>query len=116
MRKPQVEVSLQLSFGGKAPGLDLRSVRLLELIDAHGSMTHAASALGISYRTAWILVDKLQQCGHGPLVSATRGGNINGSRLTPAGHALVDQFRRVERELATFLDRFNASAGATNPQ
>ena len=114
MRKPRVEVTLQLSFGGNAPGLDLRAVRLLELIDVHGSLTHAATALGISYRTAWILVDKLQQCGQGPVVSATRGGNINGSRLTPMGHAIVDQFRSVERELGTFVDRLNGSPGANN--
>jgi hypothetical protein len=63
MSKPRVEVDLQLPFGLKATRLDLRAVRLLELIEAHGSMTHAATALGISYRTAWILVDKLQQCG-----------------------------------------------------
>ena len=110
MSKPRVEVDLQLPFGLKATRLDLRAVRLLELIEAHGSMTHAATALGISYRTAWILVDKLQQCGHGPLVSAIRGGNINDSRLTPVGHALVDQFRSVERELRTFLARVNEGA------
>ena len=109
MSKPRVEVDLQLPFGLKATRLDLRAVRLLELIEAHGSMTHAATALGISYRTAWILVDKLQQCGL-PLVSAIRGGNINGSRLTPVGHALVDQFRSVERELRTFLARVNEGA------
>jgi molybdate transport system regulatory protein len=107
MAKPRAEVSLRLSFGGQAPTLDERTVRLLELIDLHGSITQAARALGISYRTAWILVDELKACGEGSVVSAFRGGTINGSRLAPAGQALVEQFRRAERELANFLDQLN---------
>jgi molybdate transport system regulatory protein len=107
MAKPRVEVSLRLCFKEQAAVLDERAVRLLELIDEHGSITQAAVALGISYRTAWMLVDKLQTCGEGPIVSASRGGSINGSRLTPAGQSLVGLFRNTERELAGVLNRLN---------
>jgi molybdate transport system regulatory protein len=105
MGKPRVEVSLRLRFGEHAPVLDQRAVRLLELIDVHGSITQAAMAMKISYRTAWILVSNLGKCGEGPVVTASRGGNINGTRLTPTGQALVDQFRRTERELDAFVDQ-----------
>jgi len=113
MAKPRFEVSLRLSFEGHVAVLDDRAVRLLELIDAHGSITHAATALGISYRTAWLLVDRLQACGEGPVVSASRGGTINGTRLTSTGQALVGQFRRIERELAGFLDQLNGDLQAS---
>ena len=107
MTTPKVEISLRLRFGEHAPVLDQRAARMLELIDAHGSIAQAATALKISYRTAWVLVSKLNRCGVGSVVSASRGGNINGARLTPAGLALIDQFRRTERELAAFLDQLN---------
>jgi molybdate transport system regulatory protein len=112
MPKPRPEVSLRFRFGQHAPVLDQRAARMLELIDAHGSIARAATAMKISYRTAWVLVAKLNECGGGSVVSASRGGSINGARLTPAGLALVDQFRRTEQELAAFLTRLDPDAPA----
>jgi molybdate transport system regulatory protein len=39
--------------GALGPG----KVRLLELIHAHGSISGAGRAMGMSYRQAWLLVD-----------------------------------------------------------
>src|SRR5262245_43915075 len=111
MTTPRAEVSLRLRIGEHAPVLDQRAARMLELIDAHGSIAQAAAVLKISYRTAWVLVSKLNKCGVGSVVSASRGGNINGARVTPAGLALVEQFRRTEKELAAFLDELNRDHG-----
>lgn len=107
MNKPRAEISLRLTFNERAPVLDERAIRVLELVDEHGSIMRAAKALGIAYRTAWILIDALNQCGEGLMISANRGGTVNGSRLTKAGQALVQQFRRTERELAAVLDQIN---------
>ena len=107
MTTPRAEISLRLCFGEDAPVLDQRATRMLELIDTHGSIAQAASALKISYRTAWILVSRLNECGAGMLVSASRGGTINGARLTPAGLALIERFRRTERELTVLVDKLN---------
>jgi molybdate transport system regulatory protein len=107
MAKPTASLSLQLSFGPNRSVLDDRAVRLLELIDARGSITHAASALGISYRTAWMQIARLRDCADGPVVAASRGGVINGSRLTPAGRALVTRFRAIEGELNALLEEIS---------
>src|SRR5262245_44577846 len=107
MIKPRAEASLRIQLREHGPIIDLKAVRLLEMIDSHGSIRNAAAALGISYRTAWITVDKLNGLGQGACVHASRGGSENGSRLSPTGKALVDHFRRTERELQEFIDRLN---------
>lgn len=108
MSKPRAEVSLRFSFGKQYPALDQRTVRLLELIEEHGSIRNAALVLKIGYRTAWTLISNLNRCGQGAIVNAKCGGSLNGSRLTPLGRALVTQFRRTEWALSACIDRVNA--------
>lgn len=72
-------------------------IKLLELIDALGSISAAGRRMGMSYRRAWLLVDSLNRCFREPLVSSHTGGaHGGGAVLTPAGVAVVRHYRAVE--------------------
>jgi molybdate transport system regulatory protein len=79
-----------------APGCSLGpgKIDLLEAIAAHGSLTRAAAALGMSYRYAWLLVDDLKASFRVPVTAATVGGKRGGGvELTPFGKDLVRRYR-----------------------
>jgi len=72
-------------------------IKLLELIDALGSISGAGRQMGMSYRRAWLLVDALNRCFREPLVASHVGGaHGGGAALTPAGVAVVRHYRAVE--------------------
>jgi len=72
-------------------------VKLLELIDALGSISAAGRQMSMSYRRAWLLVDSLNKCFREPLVASHAGGTHGGgASLTPAGAAVVRHYRAVE--------------------
>jgi molybdate transport system regulatory protein len=77
-------------------------VDLLEAIDATGSITAAARALGMSYRRAWLLIETMNQCFKHPVVEAEAGGKHGGgTRLTPLGRDVVVRYRRIEETAAS---------------
>jgi len=70
---------------------------LLAAVAATGSITAAGRTMGMSYKRAWLLVDTMNRCFHGPLVAAAKGGAGGGSaRLTPAGERVLTLYRRIE--------------------
>ena len=88
-------------------------VDLLEAIDATGSLTAAARALGMSYRRAWLLLDDLNRSlPEGAVESAVGGLNGGGSVLTASGRELVELYRRIEttaaRETAPDMERLKS--------
>ncbi len=97
----RLEVSTELgSFLG-----DTR-VRLLEAIDAHGSISQAARHVPISYKAAWDAVDAMNNLAERPLVESSTGGRAGGgTRLTEHGRRVVAMYRAVEAEYQTALDR-----------
>ena len=94
------EVRLHIR-GGRARGtlaIGPGKIALLEQIQRTGSITSAAKALKMSYRRAWMLVDETNRCVIGAAVETTAGGDRGGgTRLTPAGVALVRRYRALER-------------------
>lgn len=59
---------------------------LLDAIEAAGSISAAARAMGMSYRRAWLLVDTMNRCFATPLVETHPGGGQQaGTKLTEAG-------------------------------
>lgn len=77
---------------------------LLEKIDELGSINSAAKAIGISYKTAWHLVNMMNNLSQKPLVERTTGGKGGGGTLlTAEGHKVIEQFRVVQEEHAKFL-------------
>jgi molybdate transport system regulatory protein len=74
-------------------------IRLLELIAAHGSISHAAREMGMSYRRAWLLVDELNKVFREPLALTQTGGSKGGGAgLTKLGKAVVTNYRKIETE------------------
>jgi molybdate transport system regulatory protein len=94
-------LTLRIDFGEDrqiGPG----KIKLMELIDACGSISEAGRRMGMSYRRAWLLVDALNHCFREPVVSAQVGGvKGGGASLTPFGHAVIEHYRAIEKAAAT---------------
>lgn len=102
---PMLGGALWLQRGGSALGGAGR-VALLEAIRDTGSMTRAARAVGISYKTAWDHVQDMNNVAAQPLVRRQAGGaGGGGTVLTEHALELIRAFRQVEHEHAGVLQR-----------
>ncbi len=89
--KAQLLIDGEIALGpGKAD--------LLDAIAAHGSISAAARALGLSYRRAWMMVDAMNRLLAEPPVETARG-STGGARLTSAGRALLADYRALQQSL-----------------
>ncbi|MEI8032890.1 MAG: TOBE domain-containing protein [Chlorobiaceae bacterium] len=80
-------------------------IALLEKIDQLGSINSAAKAAGISYKTAWHLVNMMNNLSEKPLVERLAGGKGGGGTLlTQEGRNVIEQFRVVQDEHRKFLE------------
>lgn len=87
-------------------------INLLEKIDEFGSITKAAKAVGISYKTAWDLVNMMNNLADRPLVERVTGGKGGGgTSLTAEGKELIQQFRIIQEEHRKFLDSISERVG-----
>jgi molybdate transport system regulatory protein len=95
---PGLHLRIELgSFGAIGPG----KIRLLELIERHGSIATAGRAMAMSYRRAWLLVESLNQAFDEPLVATQRGGKSgSGAALTPFGATVIRRYRAIESDAA----------------
>lgn len=85
------------AHGALGPG----KIRLLEMIEQHGSITLAGRAMGMSYRRAWLLVDSLNRMFRAPVVATQAGGSGGGgTRLTELGREVVRRYRLMEDQAA----------------
>ena len=81
-------------------------VELLEAIDANGSLSRAAEALDVPYRTAWERVKATEaEIGVRLLASESGGADGGGSRLTPEARDLCRRFRRVSSGIQEVVSR-----------
>jgi molybdate transport system regulatory protein len=81
-------------------------VELLEAIDAHGSLSRAAEALDIPYRTAWERVKATEsEIGFRLLDSESGGLDGGGSSLTPQARELCRRFRRISGGIQELVSR-----------
>jgi molybdate transport system regulatory protein len=117
--KPAARLTVRIDFDGEraiGPG----KIKLLELIDAVGSISAAGRRMGMSYRRAWLLVDSLNRCFREPLVAAHHGGmHGGGAHLTEAGIAVIRHYRAVEAAAhaagASHLDALKAALADPAP-
>jgi molybdate transport system regulatory protein len=104
-----MRLTMRLDFDSRRQ-LGHGKIRLLELIDAHGSISSAARAMGMSYRKAWLLGDEVNRMFVEPVFATRLGGKGGGhARLTAFGRRLVDLYRRIEADAEM---RFGAEIGA----
>ena len=76
-------------------------VSLLEQVEATGSIRGAASALKMSYRRAWLLLQALEETFGAPLIdTATGGAKGGGASLTQLGKRVVRLYRAMEQNAA----------------
>lgn len=80
-----------------SPAMGPGKAELIERIDATGSISAAARAMGMSYRRAWQLVEALNAAYKEPVVTTAIGGQKGGgARVTPHGRRLAALFRAME--------------------
>ncbi len=79
-------------------------IRLLELIEEHGSIAAAARAMDMSYRRAWLLIEDLNRCFREPVLAAHPGGRRGGgATVTAFGRAVVAHYRAMQAEAEAAL-------------
>lgn len=91
-------LSLRIDLGNGArlgPG----KAQLLSLIEEHGSIRAAGTAMGMSYRRAWLLADEINRMFEEPSIYTRHGGKSGGGAgLTPFGKTLLSACRRMDAE------------------
>ncbi len=86
-------------------------IALLKEIRDHGTLTHAARALKMSYKAAWDAIEGMNDLAGEALVERAAGGRGGGStRLTPRGLRLLENFERIAAEHRRFLEGLNRQA------
>lgn len=108
-KPPTHRLSIRIDLAGGArigPG----KIALLEEIARSGSISAAGRAMKMSYRRAWELVEDLNRNLGEPVVETAAGGSGGGgTRLTPGGLRLVQQYRAMEQAAtATAQDYLDA--------
>ncbi len=89
-------------------------INLLEKIDELGSITRAAKAVGISYKTAWDTVNLINNLAEKPLVDRLTGGKGGGgTSLTAEGKKIIAQYNTIQEEHRKFLDNLENRLGDT---
>ena len=89
-----ISIRLDLPNGNRiGPG----EIALLEAIRTQGSITAAARYLGIAYRTAWLLVQEINETLQEPAVSTKdRGVKRSGAVVTPVGEKVIEFYHSIE--------------------
>src|SRR5690606_24623666 len=92
-----------LAVNGQSLGNESR-ILLLEKIAELGSITHAAKAAGVSYKTAWDAIEQMNNLAGVALVERVAGGKGGGgTALTLRGVSLLENFKRIQIEQQKFL-------------
>jgi len=102
-KRLELQGAVWLSVGGEMLG-GLDRIGLLRAVAEQGSITHAARAVGLSYKGAWDAIDAMNTLAGKPLVERSPGGRGGGStHLTPHGLRLVERFEQIDAAHQRFL-------------
>ncbi len=72
-------------------------VLLLELIDKYKSIRKAATEMGISYRHAWSMVDRINKLNKKDVIKTSTGGEKGGgAELTEEGKKIIKEFYDIK--------------------
>lgn len=105
--RPEASLSLTRKNGET---VGRHGIELLEHIAEKGSLTQAAKAAGISYKTAWDAVARLNNLAEHPLVETATGGRKGGgAKLTRHGIRLLQVYAVMEMEHRKSLEALKAA-------
>jgi molybdate transport system regulatory protein len=98
---------LTLEMLGK-PFLLEKRIELLHAIEEHGSISKAAKAVPMSYKSAWEAVDAMNSLSPEPIVFRETGGKDGGgTTITPYGTQLLENYALLKEEHTRFLARLS---------
>lgn len=104
-----VEGTLWLAKEGTPFG-NVQHLKLLSEIHKTGSITKAAKEVGISYKTAWEVMNTMNNLSDGLLVERTIGGKGGGGTvLTERGLQLLKNFEVIKTAHDAFLEKLSQS-------
>lgn len=87
-----------------------KALSLIRNIDEKGSISRAADAVPMSYKSAWDLIDRLNNSSVHPMVTTTTGGrNGGGAKLTPHGKALLQLYSSLEQNFSNMINSLDGS-------
>jgi len=73
---------------------------LLGHIAETGSISRAATAMGLSYKKAWAMVDAMNTLGTSPYVITQKGGTHGGGAIiTETGKKVMEAYKRLDEKL-----------------
>ncbi len=97
---------LWLLFGGK-DFINDKVISLLRHIDSLGSLSKAARAVPMSYRSAWDLIDRLNNLSsHSVVTTSTGGRHGGGTQLSEYGRSLLKLYSSLEKSYRTVFSTF----------
>ena len=99
--------ALTLEMLGKSFLLEKR-IELLHAIKEHGSISKAAKAVPMSYKSAWEAVDTMNSLSPEPIVHRETGGKDGGgTTITAYGLTLLENYAVLKEEHTRFLERLS---------
>lgn len=90
-RDMETRAKVWITEDGK-PVIGEGKVALLKAIDEEGSLRKACSKVGVSYKHAWLVLNKMSERLGEDVVVTTRGGKQQGTFLTDAGRKLIKEY------------------------
>ena len=104
-----MELSSALTFEMLGqPFLLEKRIVLLHAIKAHGSISKAAKAVPMSYKSAWEAVDVMNSLSPEPIVTRETGGKDGGgTTITAYGETLLENYALLKEEHTRFLERLS---------
>lgn len=88
--------------------LMLDQIDLLQAIADTGSITAAAKIAGVSYKTAWERLERINNLSEQPIIERSAGGSKGGgSILTNYGRKMLNGFRQLQEQHNQFLENLN---------
>ncbi len=120
-------VEYKINIGDNFFWLDKKKFNLLQSILETGSITHAAKAINVSYRTALNYIDKIENNLNIKIVSTKKGGKGGGggTSLTDEGFSILKECKKINaimelhndvNELEVIVKDIDESKGIMNIQ
>src|SRR5215470_1184097 len=88
-----ISIRLDLANGNR---IGPAEIALLEVIRGTGSIRAAAQHLGMAYRTAWLLIEQINEAMREPAVTTATGGQHGGgAKVTAVGERVIELYHAI---------------------